>query len=110
MLAEGLPVAATDEELIARKARLLGDVAGKFLGMQVTGGSSTVADAYEKMRMAGATAREALLLAAAKETGIARSNLSTRDGAVIIPVGTSTGLDAMVRQVQSRNLRPGQRP
>ena len=89
VLAEGFPVAATDDGLVARKARFLGDVVGKLMGMQLTGGSSTVADAYEKMRMAGATAREALLLAAAKETGIAKSSLRTRDGAVVTPDGRS---------------------
>ena len=71
--AEGLPFAATDDGLIARQARVVGDVVGKFLSMQVTGGSSTVADAYEKMRVAGAVARDVLLLAAAKQTGIAKA-------------------------------------
>jgi isoquinoline 1-oxidoreductase subunit beta len=104
VLAEGLPVAATDEGLIARNARLLGDVAGKFLGMQVTGGSSTVADAYEKMRMAGATAREALLLVAAKETGIARSNLSTRDGAVITPDGRTLSYASLAASAATIDL------
>jgi isoquinoline 1-oxidoreductase subunit beta len=89
VLAEGFPFAATDDGVLARDARVLGDVLGKFMGTQVTGGSSTVADAYEKMRVAGAAAREMLLLAAAGQTGIAKADLKTRDGAVITPDGKS---------------------
>ncbi|MFB9262824.1 molybdopterin cofactor-binding domain-containing protein [Bradyrhizobium erythrophlei] len=89
VLAEGLPFAATDGSFLAREARAFGDVLGKLLGVQVTGGSSTVADAYEKMRMAGAVAREVLLLAAAKQTGIGKADLKTRDGAVVTPDGRS---------------------
>ena len=87
--AEGFPFAATDDGFLARNGRVFGDVVGKFVGLQITGGSSTVADAYEKMRVAGAVAREVLLLAAAQETGIARANLRTKDGAVITPDGRS---------------------
>jgi isoquinoline 1-oxidoreductase beta subunit len=85
--AEGFPFAATDDGLIARGARVAGDVAGKFMGLQITGGSTTVADGYDKLRLAGATAREVLLLAAAQQTGIARSALRTKDGAVVTPDG-----------------------
>ena len=87
VLAEGFPFASTDNGLLARSARDLGDVVGKFMGLQVTGGSSTVPDAYEKMRVAGAVAREVLLLAAAKQTGIAKADLKTSNGAVITPDG-----------------------
>ena len=87
VLVEGLPFAATDDGFLARNARVLSDVVGKFMGVQVTGSSSTVADAYEKMRLAGAMAREVLLLAAARETGIPKADLRTRNGAVITPDG-----------------------
>jgi isoquinoline 1-oxidoreductase beta subunit len=85
VLAESLPFSATDNGFIARNARFFGDVGGKFLSVQVTGGSTTVADGYEKMRVAGAVAREVFLLAAAKQTGIAKSDLRTRNGSVITP-------------------------
>jgi isoquinoline 1-oxidoreductase subunit beta len=87
VLAEGLPFAATDKSFLARNARIFGDAGGKFLGLQVTGGSSTVADAYEKMRVAGATAREVFLLAAARLTGLATAELKTGNGAVVTPDG-----------------------
>ena len=85
--AEGLPFAATNDGLIARQARVVGDVMSKFLSLQITGGSSTVPDAYEKMRLAGAVARDVLLQAAAKRTGIAKEELKTSNGSVITPRG-----------------------
>src|SRR4029453_15581063 len=84
--AEGLPFAATNDGLIARQARIVGDAVSKFLNLQITGGSSTVRDAYEKMRVAGAGRREVLLQAAAKRTGIAKGGLKPRNGSVITPL------------------------
>lgn len=63
-------------------------VMGKFLDMQVTGGSTSTVDGYEKMRHAGASARETLKEAAAQRLGIARSKLTTEEGAVVAPDGT----------------------
>ncbi|MEL6596781.1 MAG: molybdopterin cofactor-binding domain-containing protein [Pseudomonadota bacterium] len=83
--AEGFPLAATDDGLIARTGRGAADVAGKLLGLQLTGGSSTVPDAFEKLRVAGAVARATLLQAASAETGIPVDQLSTKDGAVVLP-------------------------
>ncbi|KIC23873.1 MULTISPECIES: xanthine dehydrogenase family protein molybdopterin-binding subunit [unclassified Leisingera] len=59
--------------------------AGKLMDMQVTGGSSSMKDGYERMRAAGASARETLKLAAANRLGIASSQLSTKEGKVIAP-------------------------
>ncbi|AXX97463.1 xanthine dehydrogenase family protein molybdopterin-binding subunit [Profundibacter amoris] len=56
------------------------DVVPKTLGLQVTGGSTATIDAFEKMRLAGATAREALKLAAAERLSGA---LRTENGQVI---------------------------
>jgi isoquinoline 1-oxidoreductase beta subunit len=60
----------------------------KVLGAQVTGGSTSVPDSFDKLRMAGAVARETLKAAAAGETGIDASNLKTERGAVVLPDGT----------------------
>ena len=64
------------------------DVVAKTLGLQVTGGSTALADGFVKMRMAGASAREALKAAAAQRLGVAVDRLSTEDGHVIAPDGT----------------------
>ncbi|WP_407492590.1 molybdopterin cofactor-binding domain-containing protein [Pseudooceanicola sp. MF1-13] len=63
-------------------------VMGKFFGLQVTGGSTSTADGFEKMRHAGASARETLKEAAAQRLGVSRSDLKTEGGAVIAPDGT----------------------
>ena len=57
---EGAPFMATDEGLVAETTRGFMDVIMKFMGMQITGGSTTVPDSFEKLRMAGAVARETL--------------------------------------------------
>jgi isoquinoline 1-oxidoreductase beta subunit len=59
----------------------------KMIGLQVTGGSTSTLDAYEKLRQAGATAREVLKQAAAERLGLPIGSLSTQDGRVIAPGG-----------------------
>ena len=88
VMGEGLPFMSTDQGFLARNARALGDVAGKFMGVQITGGSSSVPDGFVKMRRAGAAAREVFLKAASKESGVALEQLKTGDSAVILPDGS----------------------
>lgn len=54
-----------------------------LLGGQVTGGSTSVRDAWEKLRMAGAEARTRLVAAAAKEWGAPASSCHVADGYVV---------------------------
>jgi len=109
---EGFPLAATDSSYIAQKGRIMGDVAGKLLGLQLTGGSSTVSDAYEKLRMAGAVARATLLAAAAQKTYIDVTDLKTRDGAVLFPDGSTISylelapVAATIEPVTEISLKP----
>ncbi len=65
----------------------LGPVA-KVLSMQVTGGSTSMRDGFERMRAAGASARETLKAAAADRLGVDRAALRTERGRVIAPDGT----------------------
>ncbi|PLS22697.1 xanthine dehydrogenase family protein molybdopterin-binding subunit [Neptunicoccus cionae] len=85
---EAVPFAATDHGAMATAARGTVGAVMKIMGMQVTGGSSTVADGFEKLRIAGAVARETLKAAAAQKTGVAVARLRTQGGAVILPDGT----------------------
>jgi isoquinoline 1-oxidoreductase beta subunit len=87
VLGEGFPFAATDEGFAAVNARAFGTVVGKLLGVQITGGSSTVPDGYEKLRIAGAVARETLKAAAAQISGQSAADLTTEAGFVILPDG-----------------------
>ena len=66
----------------------MGEV-GKLLGLQITGGSTSIRDGFDKMRLAGASAREALKLVAAQRLGVAVDRLRTEGGAVIAPDGSS---------------------
>lgn len=87
VVAEGMPIAATSDSFMARTGRGAAEVMGKLMGMQLTGGSSTVADAFDKLRVAGAVARQMLLAAAAQQTGIPVARLKTADGHVLTPDG-----------------------
>ncbi|WP_293573224.1 molybdopterin cofactor-binding domain-containing protein [Phaeobacter sp.] len=87
MMSEALPGRGYDRSNFQHS---LGEVVGhmsKFLDLQVTGGSSSMRDGFERMRVAGATARETLKQAAANELGVDRNQLDTKDGQVISPDG-----------------------
>jgi len=60
----------------------------KVMGIQVTGGSSTVPDGFDKLRAAGASARETLKLAAAEMAGVEAADTTTEAGHVILPDGS----------------------
>lgn len=85
---EAVPFDPRDTSMVAETMRGVADAAMKFMGMQITGGSTTTPDGYEKLRIAGAVARETLKAAAAKRTGVAVADLKTEGGAVVLPDGT----------------------
>jgi len=88
MLAEGLPNKGYDASAFQEAlGETLGGV-GKLLDLQVTGGSTSMKDGFERMRVAGAAARETLKLAAAERLGVAAATLSTEAGAVVTADGT----------------------
>ncbi|WP_283644446.1 xanthine dehydrogenase family protein molybdopterin-binding subunit [Marinovum algicola] len=61
----------------------------KMMGMQITGGSTTVPDQFDKLRAAAASARETLKAAAAHQTGVAADKLRTENGQVLLPDGSA---------------------
>ncbi len=85
----------TDEGLAATSMRTVMDAAMKIMGVQITGGSTTVADSWEKLRVAGAVARETLKAAAAAQTGVAVADMRTERGAVILPDGRQLAYTAL---------------
>lgn len=87
LLAENLPFLPTDDSWLADAARSAADIPARLLGLQMTGGSSTVPDGFQKLREAGAVARETLKEAAARREGLDRADLTTEDGHVILPDG-----------------------
>ncbi|MGZ5130484.1 MAG: molybdopterin cofactor-binding domain-containing protein [Caldimonas sp.] len=58
-----------------------------LFGLQLTGGSTSVRDGWEKLRLAGAQAREMLISAAAAQWNVDRSTLKAANGTVTGPGG-----------------------
>ncbi len=82
VMEEAVPFAQVDESSLARNVREFTKVPAKFLGLHITGGSSSIADGFDKMRMAGAVARDTLIEAAAINLRVPASTLTADDGAV----------------------------
>jgi isoquinoline 1-oxidoreductase beta subunit len=89
LMGASLPIAEYSKTAFMQTvSEALGET-NKLLGMQLTGGSTSMMDGYDRLRHAGATARETLKLAAADAFGIAASNLKTMNGRVYQPDGNS---------------------
>lgn len=58
-----------------------------LLGAQITGGSTSVRDGWEKLRVGGAQVREMLISAAADKWKVDRSQLKAENGMVLGPKG-----------------------
>jgi isoquinoline 1-oxidoreductase beta subunit len=84
-LREWLPFSQYDESVLVRMARDGTDIASKLVAVQSTGGSSSIVDAFDRMRLAGATARETLKAAAAEKLGVPASKLETAAGRISNP-------------------------
>ncbi len=104
MASEAVPFRSTDTGMAAETMRGLMGSMIKIMGFQVTGGSTTVPDSLNKLRMAGATARETLKLAASIQSGVAVEQLKTSKGAVLLPDGSQLPYTALAEQAAS--LKP----
>lgn len=60
----------------------------KLISMQITGGSTTTLDGFDRMRHAGASARATLMQAAASRLDVGLDRLKTDNGHVVAPDGT----------------------
>lgn len=74
--------------------------AGKLLNIQATGGSTSMKDFYERMRNAGASAREAIKLAAGARLGVDAGQLRTENSKVIAPDGTEIAYTALAMDLR----------
>ncbi len=102
LLEEGLGWSAIDTSKTAENVRAFTHVPAKFLGMQITGGSSSTPDSFVKMRKAGAAARAVLLQAAAEKLNADVSSLTTANGYVVAADGTKvpyTHLAALAAEI-----------
>jgi isoquinoline 1-oxidoreductase beta subunit len=80
-----------------KAARWLVGKAARELGINATGGSSSVMDAWEVVRFAAATARASLLGAASLRWKLPSAELSIANGIVSHPSGRSTGFGELAR-------------
>jgi isoquinoline 1-oxidoreductase beta subunit len=85
---EGVPFMSFDDGSMAETMRAVAGGVLKVIGIQGTGGSTSMPDQYEKLRMAGAVARETIKAAASLRTGVPVSEIKTSKGAVELPDGT----------------------
>lgn len=85
MLADAVPFRPDDRGWLADVARLTQYRFAELLGVQATGGSSSVRDAWTVMRHAGAAARAMLVAAAAQRWGVEAKDCRTEAGAVLHP-------------------------
>jgi len=90
MMEDGVPFAAFNESFLAEAARTAMPAIGKVLGLQVTGGSSSIKDGFDKMRQAGCATRYMLLEAAANEFGVSKDTLKLEGKSVVDPASGSS--------------------
>lgn len=85
MVGEGVPFRPDDDGWLARTTRATQTQFGALLGIQGTGGSTSVRDAWLPMRRAGAAARAMLVSAAAESFGVPASECVVDKGVVSHP-------------------------
>ena len=102
MLVAGLPFHPQEVEAedgfgrIKASRWLVGKVA-RELGINATGGSSSVADAWDVVRLAAATARASLLGAASLQWKLPVEDLTVSDGVISHPSGKSASYGQLAR-------------
>jgi isoquinoline 1-oxidoreductase beta subunit len=82
VLGDGVPFRPDDSGTMARMTRLTQFKLGEVLGVQATGGSTSVRDAWAPLRRAGATARAMLVQAAAARFSVAPETLTVQNGVI----------------------------
>jgi len=76
-----------------------------LLGGQITGGSTSVRDAWEKLRKAGASARMMLVAAAAQDWGVDASTLKVANGVIKGPGGKQVTYGMIAPKAATAELR-----
>ncbi len=82
LLLNAVPLLPDDDGTVARIARASVQQLGYALSLQVTGGSSSVRDAWGPMRLAGASARAMLVQAAASQWSVPANECTVAAGVV----------------------------
>lgn len=101
---EALPFHPDDTGTLKHVTQWLTAKVGRELGIMITGGSSSIKDAWQPMRLAGASARAMLVQAAAQQWKAAPTDCVTADGAVWHVDGRRAGYGALAAKAAS--LKP----
>ena len=108
MLIDGLPFHPDEHGRVRDAVEWLVRKVGRDLGLMVTGGSSSVKDAWGPMRLAGASAREMLVAAGAARMRVAAAECTVERGWVRHRSGLKAGFGE-IAEAASR-LTPNQVP
>ena len=106
MLRDGLPFHPDDDGRMKAVAQWTVGKVARELGLIITGGSSSVKDAWGPMREAGATARAMLVAAAAGQWKARAADCRTEDGFVIHADGRRLAYGALA--AAAATSRPGE--
>ena len=106
MLPDGLPFHPDDHGAVKRGVQWVTAKAARELGIMVTGGSSSVKDAWGPMREAGAAARAMLVAAAAQQWGVPAASCRTAAGVVSHPSGKQAGYGELA--AAAAGTKPGE--
>jgi isoquinoline 1-oxidoreductase beta subunit len=90
-MADSLPFHPDDHSVLKRTAVWLTAKSARELGLNVTGGSSSVKDLWGPIRFAGAAARGMLVQAAAKSWNVPMGECHSAEGFVTHPSGRRAG-------------------
>ncbi len=82
VLVDGVPFVPWDDGIAAQTMRWAYEKSAALLGLQATGGSTSVRDAYHAMRQAGASAREMLRRAAAARWNVPPESCVAENGTI----------------------------
>jgi len=96
LLTDGLPFHPDDTGALKTAAQWIVAKAGRELGLQMTGGSSSIKDLWLPMREAGATARALLVAAAAAQWRVPVGQCRTQDGYVLHADGRRAAYGSLV--------------
>jgi len=105
LLRDGLPFHPDDRSRTRALAEWTVAKAARELGVIVTGGSSSVKDAWQPMREAGAAARAMLVRAAAQQWQVDPAQCTTQGGAVLHADGRRASYASLARQ--AAGIDPG---
>ncbi|MCK5748130.1 MAG: molybdopterin-dependent oxidoreductase, partial [Oricola sp.] len=98
VLEQGGPFSELDTSLMAETARKATRAFGPLAGMQITGSSTSVRDAYDKMRQAGAVARTLLFAAAQERLATPASKLQFDGAEIVAPSGRRVGIASIAAE------------